>query len=192
MSGTRRDYRGGGGSNMKKFLICFALFAQSTGVNGQTSTSQDESCLRVTHIVSVCINEHGRNTWAFTGFGGQVAYLPDAQVRIDLRTIPYDPEWALNADEFGSIIADELVPTGRERLTTFGTQGSFQTWGHVRTVNYEIVTGDDECHQFVTYQYVGEGSLLLISSHYCSASRPTYSETKHYDLLGSIEIKHEH
>jgi hypothetical protein len=175
-------------SNLKRFLVFLTLFAQSTGASGQTSPSQDEGCLKVSNTVAMCVKETGRDTWAVVGVDGQLVYLPNLHVRIDVHTMPYDPEWDLHKDEIASKIAEQLGLNESGHLRTFGDQGSFQDWGHVRTFNYEMTSTDDTCFQFVTYHYIGDGEMVLISSHYCGSSSHTYGEVEHYDLLGSIEI----
>jgi hypothetical protein len=177
------------GVNFRRFLAFLPLLVQPTGTSGQTSLSQDEGCLKVSNTVAVCLDETSRNTWAVAGIDGQLVYLPNPNVRIEVGTMPYDLKWDLNKDAIASKIAEQFGLNKSGLLRTFGDQGSFQDWGHVRTVNYEITSNEDTCVQLVTYQYIGDGDMLLISSHYCSATFPTYSEVEHYKLLGTIEIR---
>lgn len=177
------------GSNMRKLLICLAFLAQSTGANGQMSTSEEEGCVTVSDTVGVCLTKNGRKTWAVTGSDGQLTFLPDPRVWVDVKTIPYDPEWSLNQDGIGSLIANAIAVKEGETLRAYGVQGSFQDWGHVATQDFEIISENEECFQFVTYQYIGDGAMLLISSHYCHISARSYGETGHYELLRSIWIR---
>jgi hypothetical protein len=186
---TSSTGRQGEGCNMKKLLIGVALFAQSAGANGQTSTSKDEGCLKVSATVAVCLTKDGQKTWGVSDSGDQLVFLPDPRVRIEVRTMPFNPEWGLNVDEIAARIAQGIALKEGEKLKTWGLQGSFQDWGHVGTQEFEINSADDECTQWVTYRSTGDGAMLLISSHYCSASWKSYSEVEHYELLRSIWIK---
>jgi hypothetical protein len=177
---------------MRKLLIFLALFGQSKVANGQTLTSADEGCVRVSETFVLCLTENGRKTWSVAGSGDQLAFLPDPSVRVEVKTMPYDPEWGLNEDEIAARIASGITREAGERLTTWGNQGSVQDWGHVITQDFEIASADGECSQLVTYQYIGDASMLLISSYFCGASRKSFSEIEHNELLGSIWTRRDH
>jgi hypothetical protein len=177
---------------MRKFLICLALFVQSTGANGQMLTSEDEGCVRVSDAVAVCLTENGRKTWAVTGSGNQLAFLPDPRVRVEVKVLPYNPEWGLNEDEIAAMLAEGITLKEGEELFVWGNQGSFQDWGHVSTQDFEIVSAHGECYQFATHQYVGDAAMLVISSHFCNTSPRSYGITEHNELLRSIWIRRAH
>jgi hypothetical protein len=174
---------------MKNLLVGLAMLSLSTKAVGQVESPVDKDCVMVTDTVLVCLKDDAQETGDVAISGNRLTFLLDPRVLIEVKAISYDPKRVLNMDDVAARLAKEISIMDGEKLITWGSQGAFLDWGHVRTQDFEIVSGIEDCAVFSTHRTISDSTMLVISARFCGLSKNTYGEIAHDKLLKSIWIK---